>query len=532
MPVEGSPCVVSRSFVLISAVLVLLLVGAPARAAFPPERKSPPGQIMVLTLNARQQRAVGLTSFLRLFQLVKSMRTRPAAFDGGTVDAAAAPDVIIFEEMKESNLEIIRRLLNQRTEFHYDIVSADPQASATFLVNSETMSISQDPVTVEDPCRDGGGDGPPTTYQVVRLTEMSTNQVVTIGGVHFLAQYRGDCRDQNVTALKSAVASDPEPVVIGGDFNQRPVQTPLECDPNEQSGPLSWWSLMTGSDGSRPFVDSVREFNRRQGVSFAEEWTFLRGQASSLCTGATDKKRSRLDYLFASDALVAEAHADHPGWLGEEPGSFAFKHPYSDHRWVWGRYVLRGPARPEPPSLTVESGGGMSLSWLPQEGVANWVLYRATGAHPYDQIALLSGDQTTFRDHGQDGVSYKYAIAPLASDGSQGFESLGASGVADSRGPRVEAVKPPREAHRVPRTSDVDVWFDEHIAPDSISNSTVSLVRKGRSVQGRVLQISGHQLRFNPKPWLKKDATYRVVVQAVRDDIGNSGARFSYVFHT
>ena len=52
-------------------------------------------------------------------------------------------------------------------------------------------------------------------------------------------------------------------------------------------------------------------------------------------------RRTRIDYIFAADATIAEAHADHPGWAGEEPGSHSpenFK--YSDHRWVWARVAV------------------------------------------------------------------------------------------------------------------------------------------------------------------------------------------------
>jgi hypothetical protein len=264
----------------------------------------------------------------------------------------------------------------------------------------------------------------------------------------------------------------------------------------------------------------------------AEEWTFQRSSASHLCTGQDDKKKSRLDYLFAAGAEVAEAHADHPGWTGEPPHSFAYRHPYSDHRWVWGRFIVRGPARPAPPAASLGRGGRVDLSWQAEDGVTEWIVYRAEGSRGYRQIARVSVDQTSYEDVAADGVKFRYAIAPLAADGAQGRESRSVGVIPDAKGPRVTAITPPAGAPNAPRTTSIQVWFDDHVVPDSVSQATIDVFHKGRSIAGHVSIKSGRQLKFNPTKWLKNDKTYRVVVRPVRDRLGNVGPRFASSFST
>src|SRR5919199_5519320 len=103
---------------------------------------------------------------------------------------------------------------------------------------------------------------------------------------------------------------------------------------------------MTGAAGGRALIDSVRSYNRAHHESMAREWTQEQRAKRVLCDGHENIKRSRIDYLLASGAALAEAHTDDPGWAGAQPGTRAAGvTKYSDHRFVWGRFVLSGPPR-------------------------------------------------------------------------------------------------------------------------------------------------------------------------------------------
>lgn len=529
------PASLLTSVALLTATI--LLGSLEARAAEEAERESPPGQVYVMTLNARQQLAVDLAAFRRIFQLVKAVRSRPSAFDGGSQDATGMPDVIIFNEMRQANIEIFRRLLDQRTKFDYEIVDAE-NAQAKIVYNSDTMTTSGVPQTILDPCRSGDNGETPKLYLVARFTETATGAPVTVAGVHLKAKYeetgQPQCRERNIQAIKTALAGDVGAVVLGGDFNKRPVEVEAKCDPNEESPSLDWYSMMTApSDLSRAFTDTVRSYHRERNASMAEEWTFERLTTTTLCTNETDYKRSRLDYLFTAGTVVAEGHADHPGWAEPEPGAASFpKERYSDHRWVWGRFVVAGPPRPSAPTTELSRGGDVDVSWTAIEGATNYAVYRATRWHAYQRLAVVGADQTTYSDTGKHGVRYTYAIAAQSADGAQGRESQGAHAVPDARGPRVEASNPPSDAPSVETYKRIRVWFDDRVDPSSVTPGTISLYLADRKVAGRVRRESGRQISFNPSQPMKKGKHYRVVVRGVRDSLGNLGPRHSFSFTT
>ncbi|HWC13035.1 MAG TPA: endonuclease/exonuclease/phosphatase family protein [Actinomycetota bacterium] len=526
--------------VLLGAALLVSLSAGPGRAAnegLAREVLSPPGQVVVATVNAEQANVLGLYTFKQLYQLAIALRSRPVAFDGGSVGAVSAPDVLTLQEMSVANVEILQNLLNQRSRYAYELAVADG-SKAKFLYNSETLQLLGPPTAWVDPCKsDPGGKGI-RMYQFARFAEKASGLTFTLAGIHFQPRYPeapdpSRCRVSNVAELHRQLAGETNPVIVGGDFNYRATEKPRECDPDERSNPTEWWSLMTKSLVGEPaFVDAVRETTRRTGQSLADEWTFEAKALQQSCTGAATYVRNRIDYLFARGAVVAAAHADHPGWAGETPGT---RHPtnkaYSDHRFVLGRFVLGGTPRPQPPVTAAAKGGAIGLTWVPTENATGYALYRARSRGAYALVQRVDATTTQFADvattHGH---RYRYAIAAVGADGAQSFESRGSWATADGRGPRVTGFSPWSSATRVPLGSDIIVRYDERVAPSSVTAETVKLVRKPRHPGGPEMRIAGevrvtssHTIEFDPYGKLDRKRTYSLVVRPVLDVLGNKG---------
>ena len=508
-----------------------------ARAALPPELPTPPGQIRVLTVNARSGGILDRRSFGRLFELVRAMRTRPVAFDGGGNGATGMPDVIVFQEMRFSNLEIFQKLMLQRSDFDWQIVHLEGSHSK-FLVNASRMTLVDGPHPIEDPCRPATAERSAVKYQYARFTENATASPVTIVGVHFKAKYHETgferCRERNVETVQDAVAAEPGAVIVSGDFNYRATTTPTECDPDEQAAPVEWWSMMTApSETGRAYTDAVVASHRARGDVLNHEWTFERTHSVvTLCNDSRGYRRNRLDYIFVTGAAIVEAHADHPGWAGEIPGTAdPENYKYSDHRWVQGRFVLSGPPQPLPPVATPARQGVIDVTWQPQEGVTSWVLYRAEGDRPYREIATLTPEITSYQDtsviHGQ---RYRYAVAPVGADGGQGAESFAAEATADTRGPRVKWTRPRNGARNVARGDSIEVFFDERVVEPG--RSVIRVYSNGRRVRGSLRQLSGRHFVFNPFRKLRDDRRHKIVVGATRDRLGNIGQIYSSFFFT
>lgn len=527
------------SMVLLLVCSALVASALPARPQRRAENASPPGQVTVRTINARQQGVLDLTTFRRLFEFVQATRARPVAFDGGNAEATAMPDIIVFQEMRFSNLEIAERLLDQRSSFDYEIVSSEG-AMTRFLVNVTTMAIVGDTQMITDPCRAGSGEAPAKRYLLARFTENATGAPVVVVGVHFKAKYfetgQDGCRERNIDAIRAALATETAPIIIGGDFNSRSVEVPLECDPDERSTPFGWWTYMTSPPaGSRPFTDAVLATHRAHGEVMTHEWTFERHQPVTFCHGDEGPfKRSRLDYFFTSGVVVASAHADHPGWAGAIPGARNPDNPkYSDHRWVAGRFVLTGPPQPSRPAATTGAGGVIDVTWEAAEGVTGWVLYRGSGRRLYQPVGAFGSDVKSYHDtETSNGVRYRYAVAPVGIDGGQGLESAPVTAVADARGPQVIGRRPPAGGRQVSRNATVHVFYDEAIEPASVTGETIAVYRKGSLVRGVVRQVSGSHLIFDPRSRWRKNSRFVVVVRPVTDVLGNRGTRESFSFET
>jgi hypothetical protein len=386
------------------------------------------------------------------------------------------------------------------------------------------------------------------TYQFARFLERSTSLPFTVAGVHFLPDYGRtptpgtNCRVLNTEELRRQVAQETGAVIATGDFNGNPVLVQRECDVEEGSEPRDWWTVMTNdTDGGLVWSDAVRTRHRDRGSTMEGQWTFQHRHATENCDGVMRPRRSRIDYVFVSGALVAEASADDPGWAGEVPGT---RHPvnktYSDHRFVRARLVLGGPARPTAPSATPAKAGVIELAWAPVDQATGYVVYRARPGKPYASLTRVDGSVTAYTDgataHAQ---NYRYAVAAVGADGAQGLESRPRWERADARGPRVMGISPRSGARSVSRGTSIVVRFNEPIDADSVSGSTIQLVQKARwktgrdkMVRGRVTVTSARTIRFDPSTRLRDDRNFVVKVRAVYDLLGNRGTAFRSSFST
>jgi hypothetical protein len=495
----------------------------------PPKVALPHGQIDVVTVNAHQRAVLGIKRFRAMFELSRALRTRPSAFDGGYRGGVAPPDVIVAEELRPSNLEIFQHLLRQRWQHKYVIAGPD-DSSADILIDPDRVQLDGDVQTWSDPCISQ------RTYEFAHLTDIATSLKFVIAGVHWWRNYASStCISQNVDALRAQLSGETDPTIIGGDFNRRAVQTPFECDQNEKSTPLPWWTELTNpNDGGTAYVDAVRTWNRAHRVGMASQWTQEQFSAKEICDGTTGYRRSRIDYLFVSGAAIGEAMVDSPGWAGTDAGSFSpTNYKYSDHRYVWGRFILGGPPRPAKPSALPQRAGRVQVSWDPVAGASTYVLYRSIGGRPYDELADLDGSTTSYQDFAtEDGTTYLYSIAAVGADGAQGLESPHVSATADASGPDVIRTTPSAGATAVDPGTTVDITVDEAIEPSSVGPTSVRIFRGSNRVNGRVLQPGRRELKFNPSSRLREGTTYKVIVSGLRDALGNRGHRATWTFTT
>lgn len=527
--------------ILLVAVLFASLapLGAQAAPPPPPQVSSLPGQVTVVTVNAKQNRILGLARFLALFELPKAMRFRPEAFNGGFRGAVAAPDVIIVQEVRPSNLEILVRLLRQRFPYKYEALEP-AGAAAAFVVNTDTVTVQGEVTTWDDVCttEETPTDNRATRdYPIGHFVEVATNAPFVVAGMHMAKRYdttgQPNCVPRNIETFKQEVAAETAPVIFGGDFNRRAVLEPYECDPEERGTPNPWYSLLTApTDGSDVYVDAVKQWHRGHGTSMEHEWTHEQRQPGELCDQTTRFKRSRIDYLFSTGAAVGEAHADHPGWAGAEAGTRVGT-PYSDHRYVWGRFVISGPPRPLQPALVAGEGGRIDVTWQPVEGATGYVVYRALRGRAYSVLAQVGPEITSFGDvFTEHGSSYRYSVAAVGADGGMGHESRPAFGVADAKGPHVLRVTPPRDSVGVATNVQIVVRFDERVAAAGVEPDTIRLWLGDRRIPGNTTVAGARLLTFHATRRLEKGKTYRAVVDSVDDVLGNAGPKESWRFTT
>lgn len=532
-----------RTFLLIACLLATLFPAPPAPAASFPMKVSPPGQIYVVSANAWQRKVIGVKRFEMMLELARAVLRRPTAFDSGPRGAGSAPDIIVMQEMQPANLEIFANLLRQRSDVDYQIVGSTA-AFGKFIINTETLAMQGEAHVWNDLCyaaaKDADGQQMQRLYQWGEFIELQTGTRFTASSIHLDPRYthntgqRG-CFEKNVPEIKRQMDLTDVPALIAGDFNRRAVTATYECDPEEDSAPLEWYSMLTAPATGRAYSDSVKDFHRQHGLSMATEWTHEQKTATVICDASTRFRRNRIDYLFTAGMETAGAHTDHPGWSGEEPGTRDPVNPrYSDHRFISGRFKLVGPAQPAAPVALPGAGGVIDLSWAaPETPVAEWLLYRAAGAGAYKVRARFPGEVLTFRDQATaHGRSYRYALAAVDANGAQGIESAGTVATADARGPKITSRSPGRNGTGIERRADIIVRYDEWVDPTSVSSSTMNLYKKGRRLCGSITQQTRRVLALDPCFPLGKKKTYKVVVYGVADKLGNRGIREEWTFTT
>lgn len=520
------------------------VVTSSSQEEVPPSRTSPPGQIGIVTVNAKQHRILDVARFERLYALVLSLRRRPLAFDGGSTGASVAPDVLALQEISASNLEIAERLMRQNFPYRYSIVGSS-EAAAKFIVNQDRVELVGTPVLLNDVCTSSATptDGAEKReFQLARFIDKATGSHFAVLALELARTYpRPDCREENIRELVRVLEAETGPVIIAGDFNQRAMKEMLECDPGEHSEPLAWWQLLTGpraaaegAESGGGFYDAVRSVRFPGADLLSDEWTHEWRKSIADCTGQTQPKRSRIDYIFARDAVLGAAGADDPGWAGERPGTRNPEVPrYSDHRFVWGRLVISGPPPPPAPLLQPVVGGGIQMTWEPVPEAIRYVVLRAKGRQPYAVRALVESSTTGFLDlQTSHGVAYRYAVAAIGPDGGQGLESFRAWMRADAKGPEVTVVTPRDGATGVNRRTELVVRFNERIDPASITGDRIVLRRGRAEVGGAIRSIDGRTIGFDPYYPLRRQTWYKVTVKPMRDEVGNRGTGHWWSFLT
>ena len=390
----------ARVFRSVSVVAILSLALSSTSRAAPTEQASPAGELVVVTVNAKQN----TTDDARLAELANALRNRPSTSQGGYY----APDVILVNEMNvDASLIAFRDHLNAVfASNQYAIAgTTDPSVKAKFLYNTATMT-AETSRTWMDVCEGA------VRYQLVRFRESASNIAVTVAGIHFRVNYAdATCRQRNAEEVRRQLDGAGRSIV--GDFNQRAMEQELECDPYEQSAAKPWYTTMTSQssiDGIS-YIDAVRHHYRRLNLSLAQQWTWEAKDTSVLCDGTTNYKRSRIDYLFVSNNIgVHEAHSDSPGWADEaQRGSIgctpAPQCKYSDHRFVWGRFDVTSAVAPSPPTAptnltaTASSSTQIDLTWGPTQGASGYKIERSNdGTAGWTQIATTTSP--TYSDTG------------------------------------------------------------------------------------------------------------------------------------
>ncbi len=503
----------------------------------PRKIRTPLGQVKVVTVNARQNAVLGLKRFEDMYELSWGMRVRPAAFNGGAAGAVAAPDVVALQEVRANIAEIYVHLLRQRFKIKYQLVGLEDVASQ-MLYNPETVTPQGDVVTWEDVCSERTpGRRDDRVYQFARFTERQTNAPFTVAAMHIPKNFKESggttCYVDNITELRSQLATETGAVFVVGDFNRRAVEVQHECDPNERSAPFEWYSMMTApTDGGRAYTDAVRFFHRERGLSLNNQWTHEQKGKSLACDGSTRIRRTRIDYMFVYGASVVEASVDAPGWAGSAPGSHNPNvHKYSDHRYVWGRFVVQGPERVTLPDLIHGKRGAIAIAWELVTGAEGYLIYRATEGEDYALLGEVDGTVAEYVDDTtSNAFTYKYAVAPVDATEAQGQESRPARILVDKKGPSIVSVSPVPGATGIDPRVKIRIVFSERIRAESVRNDRIRLYRGSKRIPGTVKQVAPRVLVLDPTFPLWKGKLHHVVVKPLQDKYANVGGATNFSF--
>ena len=420
---------VATVVVLCGVVASAFAVPARARHEWVTPKASPPNEVMVSIVNARQPS--NRLEDARLAELADALRASIVDVRDGL---ALAPDVIVLNELYYTQTAKFEGMLNANfadvfdcsgatLPCPYQLAGSNFDVNAKFIINSETVSVDS-VVTWNDVC------DPSRTYAFARLTELDTGARFIVAGVHFSNRYEvpGDCRQRNVDQMRTALAQETLPIVVGGDFNKRPVRQEHECDAAESGPPLPWWADATNPVNSEAlrFDDAVRSWFLQTGRSLATAWTHERDAPTLLCNGGSGYRRGRIDYIFtAGDLGVIQALPDLPGWGNQDvPGTYSCDptHPscrYSDHKIVFGHFDLQAQQPPQGVTATAISSTAIDVSWQDVGGETGYRIERADSVEdPWTPVATVGPDLTSYSDRRlQASHTYRYRVIALNAEG-------------------------------------------------------------------------------------------------------------------
>lgn len=398
--------------VVVVLATMLATIGTPpvASAELP---TSPSGEVLVVTVNA-QQRSYD--------------EARMRALTEGLVNRTPMlPDVILVQEIIPSSLYPMRDQLNALVgSGTYVVYGKTTEVKVKVLLNTKTMNYTGYRTWV-DACTDE------RTYQMVLANEIPSGRSVAVAGVHFAPSFNTGgsdaCKLQNAQEARRRMAQYTDSGIVG-DFNKRATMAYYECNPTEDFdiAPIQpWYAAMTGYStvDDRMYHDTVRLAH--YGVDMAEQWSFESAEKQSLCDGATDYRRSRLDYIFASQQMTPITAGTDAGWTSAtNNGTPCTPLPgchYSDHRFLWSHLALAG-VRPDttPPSapanLVATAGDAqVALDWAQNhhaEGVVKYNVYR-DGAEVGETASSSYTDTGVTND-----TTYAYTVTATDSAGNEG----------------------------------------------------------------------------------------------------------------
>jgi hypothetical protein len=84
----------------------------------------------------------------------------------------------------------------------------------------------------------------------------------------------------------------------------------------------------------------------------------------------------------------------------------------------------------------------------------------------------------------------------------------------------------------VERRANIRVTFDEAVRPDSVTDDRIQLYRGRKRLPGKLRQVSGRVLVFDPAFPMRARSEHKVVVKPVTDRLRNVGGGAGWTFET
>ena len=378
---------------------------------------SPAGEIVVLTINAQQR---------------DYDAARMQALTNGIVQRTPIlPDAILVDEIVPTALTAMRDQLNALVgPGTYAIKGTTSSVKVKVLLNTATMKFTGYRTWV-DVCTTE------RSYQLVTANEISSGRPVAVAGVHFAPSFNPggseECKKLNAEEARRQLAQYSDSGVLG-DFNKRATEAYYECNPQESfnvSPPQEWYQAMTTQSAidGRTYHDTVRAAHLDKDM--ATQWSWEDVATETLCDQSTGFRRSRLDYIFASEQMAPIDAATDQGWTSaNDDGPVCDPLPgckYSDHRFLWARLGLSrdttAPAAPAGVSATA-GDGQVLLKWsanATSDGVASYTVHREGAVVGTTTGTTLTETSLT------NGTTYAYTVTATDAAGNQSAPSASAS---------------------------------------------------------------------------------------------------------